>query len=550
MAEKVNVLRSSMTIAAGTMTSRVLGFIRGALFIAVLGAVGVQDSFQVANNLPNLMYGLLAGSVISAVLLPEIVRAFKRSDGGKDYVDRLLTFTFVTLLAITVVLTLAANVVVYATSPMLSPAVKGLAITWSYWFMPQIFFYGMQSVLGQVLNARGHFWEAAWSPVLNNVVSILGLFYYVWLFGWAPKGYYDPADFTYTQMMVIAIPTTLGIVLQGVSLIWPLKKAGYTWNFKWGFRGYGLGRAFRIAMWTMFSAITFMLSTIVVQILASGAEAYGHAHEVIVAGPAARANATTIFMLPHSVITASVATALFAQIATYAAAGEGSKVREVLEIYLHKIAQITVFFAICMVVFAVPIMQAYAASRGSAEIASYAAVLRAFAPRLVFMALFIVEVDVLLSYGRAKQAFYGYLIKALALVFICGSVALFASAANWVVYSAAAESASFLVGAAVLYYEVDKILPGKTTDLVVRNLLGTLIAAVPAALVGSIFMYFAGEFTVGRTGYVLLFALIKGAIGGLLVLLTFLGGLWIIGDREAFANLKKLGARFGLVKRG
>ncbi|MBV7363201.1 hypothetical protein KRX54_01965 [Actinomycetaceae bacterium TAE3-ERU4] len=543
-AAKVNVIRSSMTIALGTMSSRVLGFIRGALLIAVLGAVGVQDSFQVANNLPNLMYGLLAGSVISAVLLPEIVRAFNREDGGQTHVNRILTFTFVALGAITLTLTVFANVVVYLTAPYLSSAVLKLSIIWSYWFMPQMFFYGMQAVLGQVLNARGHFWEAAWSPVLNNVISILGLLYYVYLFGWAPKGYSDPSNFTHTQMLVIAIPTTLGIVAQGVSLIWPLHKLGFRFRLTWGLRGHGLGRPFRVAVWTLLSATTYMVSTLVVQVVASAAEAYGYNHGIIVPGPAARANATFIYMLPHSVVTASVATAFFAKISAFATSDDGVSVRRLLQIYLHRIVQITMFFTVCLVVFAVPIFQAFAASRGIGEIAAYASVLRAYAPSLVFMALFIVEVDVLLSYGKAQKAFYGYLLKAVVLLLACLLTSFLTVAANWVIWTAAAESFSYLFGSLILFAIVDKMLPGRTDSTLVRNLLGTLIAAVPTALIGAIFIDLAGQFTVGSYGYVLGSSFLKCALGGTLCLSVYLIMLWAVGDRDIFQQAGKMLSRF------
>ncbi|AOZ71994.1 hypothetical protein BK816_00695 [Boudabousia tangfeifanii] len=547
--QAINVVKSSMTIAAGTMTSRILGFVRGALLLAVLGAAGVQDSFSVANNLPNQMYGLLAGSVISAVLLPQIVRAFARPDGGHDYVHRLLTLTGVALFVMTVVMTLGASVVVTITYPGLAPATRLLAVTWAYWFMPQIFFYGMQSVLGQVLNARGHFWEAAWSPVINNVVSIAGLFYFVALYGWAPKGYFDPASLTANQILVIAIPTTLGIVLQAVALIWPLKASGYQYKFTWGFRGYGLGEAFRVAAWTMASAAIYMVSIISVQMLASAAEGYAVANNLVVAGPAARANAFTIYMLPHSVITASVATALFAKVSRYAANGDDKAVRNALESYVHQVSSVAMFFVVSLLVFAVPIMQAYGASRSAAEINAYAGVLRAYAPGLIVMGLFIVEVDILLSYNLAKTAFYGYLAKGVALVGLAGFAWLTFPPTFWVEAGAMAEVASFVIGSLVLFYQVDKLLPGHTSELVVRALLSSLIAAVPTWLVGWTFLTLVGEFAVGGTAHVLLASLLKCAVGGVLCLLVYLTSLWVLGDRQAVNQLLRIGKRF-LPKRG
>ncbi|OKL50454.1 murein biosynthesis integral membrane protein MurJ [Boudabousia marimammalium] len=542
--EKINVVRSSLTIAAGTMTSRALGFIRGALLIAVLGAVGVQDSFQVANTLPQQVYGLLAGSVIAAVLIPEIVRAFDRKDGGRDYVNRLLTLTGTALFVMTLVMTVGAVVLVDITYPALSPQVQQLAYVWAFWFMPQIFFYGMQSVLGQVLNALGHFWEAAWSPVLNNIIAIAGLFFYVWLFGWAPKGYTDPAALTQSQIITIAIPTTLGIVVQAMVLLWPLKTVGFFPKFTWGFRGYGLGRAFRIAAWTMASATIYMLSLLSVQWLASGAEGYGAAQNLIISGPAARANAYAILMLPHSVFTVSIMTAIFPKLAHYASSGAAEKMRGAYDKYIRDIFALSLFFSISLLVFAVPIFQAYAPSRSVAEVFAYAQVLKAYSPGLIFLALFGMQVKVLLSYGLARVSFIGYVAKAGTLVLAALLVWLLVNPLRWVAVGAMAEIVSFIAGSMYMHYRIEKLLPGQNNEKLLRDLIGSLIAAIPTWMVASLVLWLRGEFVKGSPSYVFTYSVLTCVIGGLLSLATYLLMLWAVGNREAVGALASRFQRF------
>ena len=45
-------------------------------------------------------------------------------------------------------------------------------VVWAYWFIPQIFFYGMSSLIGAILNTRGRFAAPMWAPVVNNLVVI------------------------------------------------------------------------------------------------------------------------------------------------------------------------------------------------------------------------------------------------------------------------------------------------------------------------------------------------------------------------------------------
>jgi putative peptidoglycan lipid II flippase len=151
-----SVGRGAALMASGTAVSRVLGLLRGLVLVAAIGATGqAADAFDVANKLPNVLYMLLAGGVLNAILVPQVVRAYKR-DAGQEYVDRLLTLGFVILAGVAVVLTVAAPLLVgvYAKAP---PSQMALATTFAYWCIPQLFFYGAYALLGQVLNARGSF---------------------------------------------------------------------------------------------------------------------------------------------------------------------------------------------------------------------------------------------------------------------------------------------------------------------------------------------------------------------------------------------------------
>ena len=176
------LINATAVMASGTMVSRILGLVRTALLAFVLGNGTLQvEAFNVANTVPTSLYLLLAGGTLNNVLVPQIVRAVTHDeDGGKAFMDRIITGFLIILGVLTVVVTVATPLImsIYTAPVWRSPA---LADHWqslllmSYICMPQLFFYGVFFLLGQVLNAREHFGPMMWAPLANNLVSIVRL---------------------------------------------------------------------------------------------------------------------------------------------------------------------------------------------------------------------------------------------------------------------------------------------------------------------------------------------------------------------------------------
>jgi putative peptidoglycan lipid II flippase len=105
---ETSLARTSAVMAAGTVVSRLLGFVRASTLAAVLGIGLVADIFDTANTLPTQFYLLLAGGVLNAVLVPQITKARTMEDGGEEFVNRLLTVSFALIAGATVVVTALA----------------------------------------------------------------------------------------------------------------------------------------------------------------------------------------------------------------------------------------------------------------------------------------------------------------------------------------------------------------------------------------------------------------------------------------------------------
>ncbi|HWC22692.1 MAG TPA: murein biosynthesis integral membrane protein MurJ [Flexivirga sp.] len=300
--------RASAVMAAGTLVSRALGFVRTILMAALI--IGVAGNvWETSNKIPNQIYLLLAGGVINAVLVPQITRALKDPDGGKAYTDRILTLAMSILLGATVIFMAAAPVVFKVGYVHATGDTWRLGILFTLLCMPQLFFYGLYTMLGEILNARSRFGALMWSPALANVFAIAGV---VWLLVADHHRVGDPADWTTSMVVIFAGSATLGIIAQAVVLIIPLRRSGYTWSPNFSFRGVGLRSTSTIAGWAFGAVIVQQLGVFLVT---------GNLLNPIGSANQAQGYAFLFFMLPHSLVTLSLITALFTRMSR--AAHEG-----------------------------------------------------------------------------------------------------------------------------------------------------------------------------------------------------------------------------------
>jgi putative peptidoglycan lipid II flippase len=324
VSEEASLARSTAGMAAGTIASRVLGVVRASMQLAVVGAFLTGDAWDVANTLPNIVYLLLAGGVLNAVLVPQITRAASHPDGGREYIDRLLTISILGMALIAVVFTLGAGLLVrlYSTQEWTADQ-RSLSTAFALICMPQIFFYGLYTLLGQVLNARNRFAAYMWAPAVANLVAIAGLSYF--LLNYPHRA--QVAGWTSPMIWVLAGSATAGVAAQALVLVVPLWRSGFRFRPRWGFRGVGLGTASTVALWTFGALVVSTAGFIVTsQVLTYAGRAGATAH-LVVPGKISYTNAFLIFMLPHSLVTVSLVTALFTRMSRAAHAGDLAEVR-------------------------------------------------------------------------------------------------------------------------------------------------------------------------------------------------------------------------------
>lgn len=315
--------KASAIMASGTIVSRVLGFARTSLLAIAIGSTAlVGDVFESANTIPNVIYMLLAGGVFNVVLVPQIIKQAKKADRGADYTSRLITLSIIIIGAFTIALTLLAAPIIEALTMGWSEPKLALGTAFAYWTLPQIFFYGMYAVIGQVLNAHGRFGAYMWAPVANNVVAIGFILFYIATFG-AYTAIPDAEQFaqwTPTHTIILAGGHTLGIVIQALVLFWPLKRLGLGLKLKFGWKGMGLRHTGRLAGFTILTMMVGNISNLLINRLVTGAteartDLPTAAAQAAVPGLQALNVGQLITVLPHSVFVLSISTVLFNQLA-------------------------------------------------------------------------------------------------------------------------------------------------------------------------------------------------------------------------------------------
>jgi putative peptidoglycan lipid II flippase len=352
---RASLVRSSGVMAAGTVASRFTGFLRTFVLLYALGTKDLGDAYNVANSVPNAVYNLAVGGILTAVVVPLLVHAAKRNrDGGEAYDQRIFTLGVLALGVITVIATAAAWPIaaVYGHG-IANPATYHLTVIFSYFFLPQIFFYGVGSLAGAILNARGSFAAPMWTPIINNIVVIGIGIAFVAIAGLNRT----PGNLSSREVELLAIGTTLGLVLQTAGLIPSMRAVGFRWHPRFDFRRAEISEIRRMGGWMLGYVITTQISFMVTTIVANNAGARVCA-SCAGAGYATFANAWTMFQLPYAIVGVSVITAMLPRMSSHAAEGSNQLVTRDFSAATRLSSAIVVPAALILAVLGPPLAEA------------------------------------------------------------------------------------------------------------------------------------------------------------------------------------------------
>lgn len=517
------LMRASAVMASGTMVSRVLGFVKAILLVSAIGQVESVsgDAFANGNLLPNTLYMILLGGMLNAVLVPQIVKAAKDPDGGAGYINKVFTLVMSALTGVTILTLLAAPWIVWLFTISWSEEQRGLAIAFAYWCLPQIVFYGLYTMLGEVLNAKSVFGPFTWAPVLNNVIAIAGIAAFIAMYGADPDGTRTPADWTPASIAVLAGSATLGVVAQALILFVSWRKAGIRYRPDFAWRGMGLAQTGRIAGWSLATIVVMQLGGIVTQNVINTASGEG---------PSALAmqNAWLLFMMPHSVIAVSLATAYFTRLSEW---GQSGRMAEFLTDFSNSARQIVLVMVLATVVIVVTapfISQVMNPGADRALTDQFTVVLQCYIVGLTaYSFLFMVQrAFYALSDTRTPFVFTSVQISLLVLL----SLALLVLPKPWLgAFFALAFAFTTVVEALLAAWLLRRRIGGIDAARILSSLIVDLLAAVPAVLVGFVALLLVNTYL---PGHGMLGAIGLAAAIAVLVALVYVLALRVLRSAE------------------
>jgi len=490
MSEDANLIRSSSFMGLGTIISRATGLIRNLLLVAALGTGLLGDAFNVANTTPNIIYNLLIGGALSAVFVPLIVQSFRQEDGGSAYISRLLSLIASALLFITIAAMLLAPLLISLYAPTFSGRSRDVTLAFALYCLPQILFYGLYGILGQIANAKEKFGPMMWAPIANNLLVIALFSYFI-----SVTDEISLETISDSQIALLGLGSTVGIALQALILIPTLKKSGLKLSFRRDWRGVGLDKAMRLASWAfifvLISQIGFLITVNLATRAAVLAQEQGIDYGV---GYTPYANAYLVMLLPHSIVTISIVTALLPGLSKLAFDKKLSEVRDQLSKALRLTAILTIPASLFFFFFAVEIASAifFGISEQSAEYIGR--VLAAMSLGLIPLSINLVLIRGLNAFENTKYQVISNLVINLVALTISTWAFLNLDVVDITVGLGVALAISYWVGIVCTYYLLRRYSgPLNITSLLLFHSKVALIALVSCLAISSLLSRLALE---------------------------------------------------------
>jgi putative peptidoglycan lipid II flippase len=538
---KSNILKSSALMAAGTLVSRVTGFVRTLVIAAAIGAATLGDSYAVANTLPTMIYILTIGGGLNSVFVPQLARSMKEDeDGGTAYANRLLTVVMVVLGGIVVITVVAAPLLIKVMSPKMAqnPDSYHVAIAFARYCLPTIFFMGVHVVMGQVLNARGKFGAMMWTPVLNNIVVIFTFLMFLWVYGPYRSTHMDATTISSQGTRLLGIGTLLGLVVQSLSMLPYLRDAGFKFRLRFDWRGHGLGHTAKLAKWTFFFVLANQAGLIVVTQLATWAGADADKAGFQGTGITGYNNALLIWQMPQAIITVSVMAAVLPRISRAAADGDITAVRDDISYGLRTSAVAIVPAGFTFLTLGVPLCGLLYGSTGAGSAQNIGFILMAFGVGLIPFSAQYVILRGFYAFEDTRTPFYNTVIVA-AVNAGASVISFLILPSRWAVVGMAfSYGLAYAVGVGVAAKRLRGRLGGDMDGRRVRRAYARLVGAcLPASVIAGIAVIvvmraLGGGFT--------------GALAALVVGGTLLLGLFVVIAKRM--RIQEMTAMIGMVR--
>lgn len=290
-----SVARSTATMSMATLLSRGTGFLRTWAMAFALGNTVITSAYQVANDMPNMVFELVAGGLLSTAFLPIYLKQRQRGEKEANaFGSNLLNICFIALGVITLLATIFSSQVMYTQTFMTGGEDQELATFFFRFFAIQIIFYGAGGIISGILNAQRRFIWPALGPVFNNIVVIITMFGYVPLSSWDQQ----------FALVWLAVGTSVGVLAQMGVQIPALIRSGFHWSPRINLHDPALREAVHLAVPAIIFTVTNLICVSVMNAFALG---------VSDNGPSSLYYARLWYQLPYGVLAVALSTAMFTE---------------------------------------------------------------------------------------------------------------------------------------------------------------------------------------------------------------------------------------------
>lgn len=360
-------------MAVGTTLSRVSGLGRTVLLASVLGVTALGDAYNVANTLPNIVFQLTAGGVLSATVIPLLARSGSDEERRETAGVLLGSVALVGVLGSLLLLAGAPFVIRLLTVggrnlPEHESVVR-TGTTWLRTFAPQVALYTLSVLATAIMTARHRLALGAFAPVSTNIVVVVGALAFLAMV----EGPVNIDALESGPIGVLGWATTAGVASMALLQLWGAYRAEPEMRVRIAFAHPAVRQLRRVGGWVLLYVVVNQLGLAAVVVLASSVEG----------GVSAYQWAFALMQLPYAIVAVSVVSEAFPRISE-AAAG-GGDVTEDVAAPLRRMLLLLVPAAMGLAVLALPVARAVVGRGGSALVA---AALGGFALSLVPFSIF------------------------------------------------------------------------------------------------------------------------------------------------------------------
>jgi putative peptidoglycan lipid II flippase len=475
----------ALSMAGGTLASRLTGLFRVLVLAWVLGFTPLADSFNLANTVPNMLFDLVLGGIASATFIPVFIERLALDGERRAWksISSVITGALLVLLIASGIAWVCSPWIIDGFTLLQHPSTarsmstlhhqRIIATSLLRWFVPQIFFYGVIGIATALLNVRHRFGTPAWVPVANNAVCIGVL---VWFHVADPHPTLNAVQGS-RDLLWLGLGTTCGVALQFLCLVPSLLRSDlWRLSFRFDHRDPAVRAVSRLGSWTLLVVVANQLSLYIVLAYAFGIGGNGPV--------SAYTYGWSFMQMPYAVVVVSVLGSLTPQLARLATAQDFAGLSERLRFGLRQSLVIIIPCTLVLVILAQPIVGILLNHANATHRLSAGTVLAILAAGLPGFTIFQLCVRGLQSMQRASEVFVLYAIQNGLTIGLCIALGRHSLAGLTASVSIAYTAASILAVIALARHHVN-IASTVWSLHVRRSLRASLVAVLVMALVYS-----------------------------------------------------------------